>query len=1465
MAIRTDFDTTNPSTTPAQQQAGLIETADGHVYEVPLGNFILDADYARNGQDLVLTDNFGREVTVEGYFQQSELIPLQNEFGAKVLGSFAAKLAGPGQVTQAGGTAAALGEPVGAVENIEGNATVLHKDGTSEKLETGTEIYQDDIIQTDGTGNVGILLNDGAIMGVGPGSRMTIDNFVYDESSDDGSIGLSFLKGAVSFVSGKIAKNDYEDVNIKVPYGSIGIRGTEFVVDTENSGVATVYVLGGRVITFTGNQEVILTPGQLISIAATGLTPIQELTLLQIQQLFKSVIDAQENTRTIRDGRGEESDLNVEPAAGEQQNSDGDDVPEGGDQLSTPQGREVDLNLNLFDPNLIATNVDGLDISVPFNVPPSLGRPTPGEETLDLLPPALGGVTFVGSDGQDVFTGTGFGDLIIGNGGNDTLSGGAGNDDITGGAGDDALNGDEGDDNIDGGIGNDVLQGGEGSVDILRGGDGDDLMYGDNAIDADPTTGDDDTLFGDDGNDTMYGGGGQDILFGGAGNDVLAGEYGSDLLDGGAGNDIAVFAGDAGGYNIQAFGSQFSVQDTATGEIDLLNDIETLRFANGDFSLVSFSLEGDDVAAEDGTATYRIEMNGAILEEGQSATVEVSLTDIETTADDYQSLIAALQAATEETPGVSFSVSEGGAYQITFYGGEGSATALDFSLDIPNDYLAEDTEQFGLSLNSASGSGFEGNGVISVIATAAVVTEITDGIIPTPDWQITELSSDPLAEGNAAEFQISFSSAEIVSGSNFSIDVGIELGETEDGDFTSGLENALSNAAHFVEGVTVVGTRLYFDDSAPSSFTFDLSTALDDVAEVNESFSVTIQNPEINDVAIGTISQGEQQVTIADADEILVSISGDAIAPEGGSAEYTISVDGTLPAGETVSIDVSLLNGGTNGSDYGDLQAALATAAASTPGVSVNGNTITFDGSETDFTFELAIGSGDGVEGGEQFSVQIENVSTSNDAAISIEGPDQVNTSITEGDSLSIGFTQSLVSRTEGQAAIYTILLSGLAVGLSALPAGAEVSFDLDLTHVTSDDVDLTETLSAALGFLPAGVEVEVEGTSAIIRVTDTAVFTDGDLALSFDLELAAEDGIELSETFSLDISDVEGEGVSVTPEVTQITTEIIDDGVDPNTATPGSDYLVGTEEGDYIDALSGDDFVRGNEGNDTLLGNSGADTLLGDSGFDSLVGGTGNDSMLGGSGNDNLDGGTGADYLDGGGDNDWLFGENGADTLHGGEGDDIMYGGQGGDYLYGDDGSDKLFGGDQMDVLDGGRQNDSLFGGDGADNLNGGSGFDLLRGNGDNDILVGGDGNDTLHGGQGFDTMTGGSDTDFFEYRSLGEGSMVSNNGTFNGQHDEITDFQTGEDILFLLSYAFGFEGGYNDTDDFVTTIGGQAYDGTNADLTGEQNTGEAKLIFDGTYLYYDENPESQGYTVIAEISSGAISGDDVIVSGGG
>ncbi len=144
-----------------------------------------------------------------------------------------------------------------------------------------------------------------------------------------------------------------------------------------------------------------------------------------------------------------------------------------------------------------------------------------GTEDNDLL---------TGTDGDDVIVALGGNDLILSRAGDDTVCAGEGNDDLRGGTGIDTLLGESGNDVLRGGAGNDTLYGGDGN-DVLRGEAGNDELFG---------AGGNDELDGGDGRDILHGGDGNDQLKGGSQNDTLFGDGGNDSLDGGNATDNCV-------------------------------------------------------------------------------------------------------------------------------------------------------------------------------------------------------------------------------------------------------------------------------------------------------------------------------------------------------------------------------------------------------------------------------------------------------------------------------------------------------------------------------------------------------------------------------------------------------------------------------------------------------------------------------------------------------------------------------------------------------------------------------------------------------------------------------------------------------------------------------------------------------------------------------------------------------------
>jgi Ca2+-binding RTX toxin-like protein len=263
--------------------------------------------------------------------------------------------------------------------------------------------------------------------------------------------------------------------------------------------------------------------------------------------------------------------------------------------------------------------------------------------------------------------------------------------------------------------------------------------------------------------------------------------------------------------------------------------------------------------------------------------------------------------------------------------------------------------------------------------------------------------------------------------------------------------------------------------------------------------------------------------------------------------------------------------------------------------------------------------------------------------------------------------------------------------------------------------------------------------------------------------------------------------------------------GIDVIMTHGGDDTVYSGSENDTVDGGAGDDVLWVGEGDDSLIAGDGDDLVYARDGDDYVLAGNGDDTVWGGPGNDTVNVGQGSNtgYLGSGNDlyihdttagdtgDDFVFLGDGNDTVLGGHGDDVFQGmggddmiqaGRGDDTIWGGVGADRLYGGDGNDVVRGGLgpdlarlgAGDDLFadtaqGGTlGRDTVHGGSGNDTIRGASGDDVFYGDSGNDMISGGEGQDTLSGGSGADDFVFER-------------NGGLDRITDFNLGEDALYL------------------------------------------------------------------------------------
>jgi hypothetical protein len=123
-------------------------------------------------------------------------------------------------------------ESIGFVKTVTGDATVTDS-GKAVKAIPGTPIRVNSVLKTGPKATMGVTFKDNQMMSFGPDTELTVDEYLYAPAKGDLKFAASISKGTLNVVSGVIAKLKPESVSLKTPTGTIGVRGTNYVVKVE--------------------------------------------------------------------------------------------------------------------------------------------------------------------------------------------------------------------------------------------------------------------------------------------------------------------------------------------------------------------------------------------------------------------------------------------------------------------------------------------------------------------------------------------------------------------------------------------------------------------------------------------------------------------------------------------------------------------------------------------------------------------------------------------------------------------------------------------------------------------------------------------------------------------------------------------------------------------------------------------------------------------------------------------------------------------------------------------------------------------------------------------------------------------------------------------------------------------------------------------------------------------------------
>lgn len=240
--------------------------------------------------------------------------------------------------------------PVSGVVAVSTGPMTAYMDVETDKrnLAIGDDVLLMDTVETSSRTKAQVLLRDESVFSLAPKSKVVFDEFVYDPGVDNKLV-ARVAGGAVRFISGKIADEDNQDVQIKAGRATVGIRGTE-IIAAHNDDKSTFVLLSGEIDVATDAGRITLDrAGWGIDVAADGAlgiprrVPITELVALTApppEESDEGEESGDETASEESDGEGDESaDAETESETDSDTESEGQvEADASGDTASAGEG-----------------------------------------------------------------------------------------------------------------------------------------------------------------------------------------------------------------------------------------------------------------------------------------------------------------------------------------------------------------------------------------------------------------------------------------------------------------------------------------------------------------------------------------------------------------------------------------------------------------------------------------------------------------------------------------------------------------------------------------------------------------------------------------------------------------------------------------------------------------------------------------------------------------------------------------------------------------------------------------------------------------------------------------------------------------------------------------------------------------------------------------------------------------------
>jgi len=121
----------------------------------------------------------------------------------------------------------------GFVKSVRGDVQLLSAAGTARPASAGDALATVDRIVTGPDSSASVVLRDDTTLVVGPSSRLDLKEFHFNATTQEGGMLVSLLRGSMRMITGLIGKKNPDAVRVETQTATIGIRGTDFIVQAD--------------------------------------------------------------------------------------------------------------------------------------------------------------------------------------------------------------------------------------------------------------------------------------------------------------------------------------------------------------------------------------------------------------------------------------------------------------------------------------------------------------------------------------------------------------------------------------------------------------------------------------------------------------------------------------------------------------------------------------------------------------------------------------------------------------------------------------------------------------------------------------------------------------------------------------------------------------------------------------------------------------------------------------------------------------------------------------------------------------------------------------------------------------------------------------------------------------------------------------------------------------------------------